>query len=250
MLILTIYNFCAKLMPNNYFQFKQFTVRHDQCAMKVGTDGVLLGAWANVSQCNRILDVGTGSGLVALMLAQRSQALIDGVEIDEAAYKQATQNVAQSPWCKRIQTYHDSFQNFANNKFGSYDLIVSNPPYFQNSLKTPEIKRTQARHTNELNYAELIYFSAALLSEVGILAIIIPSESFETMKQLAVSENLHLKHITRVKPLPEKNFKRVLLEFSKEKQLNFSEDELVIELQRHIYSEAYINLTRDFYLNF
>ena len=129
-------------MPNDYFKFKQFTIHQDKCAMKVGTDGVLLGAWAECANAKGILDIGTGTGLIALMIAQRSNAKIDAVEIDETASKQAKENIKKSLWNDRIEILNISFQDFSKSTNEKYDLIVSNPPYFQNSLYAPDEKRT------------------------------------------------------------------------------------------------------------
>ena len=167
-------------MSNPYFQFKQFTVRHDKCAMKVGTDGVLLGAWAPVQNAKYILDVGAGSGLISLQLAQRNPwASITSIEIDPAAAAQAKENIQSSPWSDRMEVICSDFRDYhAENKF---DLIVSNPPYFVDALKCPDNQRCMARHTNELNYELLFGHSTHLLSEQGIISVIIPSEVEKTV---------------------------------------------------------------------
>lgn len=169
-------------MSNPYFQFKQFTVRHDKCAMKVGTDGVLLGAWAPVQNAKYILDVGAGSGLISLQLAQRNPwASITSIEIDPAAAAQAKENIQSSPWSDRMEVICSDFRDYhAENKF---DLIVSNPPYFVDALKCPDNQRCMARHTSELNYELLFGHSTHLLSEQGIISVIIPSE---VEKQLSI----------------------------------------------------------------
>ncbi len=151
-------------MSNPYFTFKQFTIWHDKCAMKVGTDGVLLGAWAPVENCKRILDVGTGTGLIAIQLAQRApQANITAVEIDKIAANQASDNVRNSPWANRIEVICADFRHYTPNE--RFDMIVSNPPYFINSLKCGNEQRNTARHTDELNYNLLFSHSATLLHE-------------------------------------------------------------------------------------
>ena len=221
------------------FRFKQFTIQDDRCAMKVGTDGVLLGAWC--PKGTRILDVGTGSGLIARMLMQRCpEAEVEGIDIDEAAVEQAREN--------GVKAYCSSLQNWQ----GSYDLIVSNPPYFQNSLKNPDKGREMARHTDTLSYAELIQHSARLLQEGGRLALILPAEAENEMRQLAAAADLFLTHVTRVYSKENKKPKRVLLAFAKFKIQNskfkFFEDTLVLEDEKGGRSAAYSELTKDFYL--
>ena len=181
------------------FQFKQFFVRHDRCAMKVGTDGVLLGCWSGYDAAAagsptiphryhyaRCLDIGTGSGLIALMLAQRfPDALIDAIDIDKAAVEQAAENFAASPWSDRLHAYCAKLQEWSIVNSQLYSLIVSNPPYFQNSLKNPDKGRQTARHTDTLSFSELIHHSTRLLSENGILALILPAEAESEVCELA-----------------------------------------------------------------
>lgn len=177
-------------MSNPYFQFKQFTVRHDKCAMKVGTDGVLLGAWVPVQNTKRILDVGTGSGLISLQLAQRNpKALITSIEIDPAAAAQAQENIQSSPWNDRMEIICCDFRNY--NPEHKFDLIVSNPPYFVDALKCPDNQRCTARHTSDLNYELLFGHSTHILSEQGIIGIIIPSEVENTVIDTAWKYNFH-----------------------------------------------------------
>lgn len=206
--------------------------------MKVGTDGVLLGAWAPTG--SRILDVGTGSGLIARMLMQRCpEAEVEGIDIDEAAVEQACENGVKA-FCARLQEWQ-----------GMYDLIVSNPPYFQNSLKNPDEGRKTARHTDTLSYAELIHHSARLLTMHGQLALILPAEAENEVRQLAAAEDLFLTHVTRVYSKENKKPKRVLLAFQlKIEDLRFEilEDSLVLEDEKGGRSLPYQNLCRDFYL--
>jgi tRNA1Val (adenine37-N6)-methyltransferase len=220
------------------FRFKQFFIEDSKCAMKVGTDGVLLGAWAPTG--SRILDVGTGSGLIARMLMQRCpEAEVEGIDIDEAAVEQACENGVKA-FCARLQEWQ-----------GMYDLIVSNPPYFQNSLKNPDEGRKTARHTDTLSYAELVKHSAQLLTEGGQLALILPAEAENEVRQLAAAEDLFLTHVTRVFSKENKKPKRVLLAFQlKIEDLRFEilEDSLVLEDEKGGRSLPYQNLCRDFYL--
>lgn len=237
-------------MPNDYFKFKKFTVDQDQTAMKVGTDGVLLGAWANVEGAMKILDVGTGTGLIALMLAQRSGAIIDAIEIDKNACMQAQENVNHSPWANRIRIIHQSFQDFSKSTSEKYDLIVSNPPYFQNSLAAPEENRTKARHNRSLELVDIINGTLKCLTELGTLSLILPYVEGNLFIAKAAEKGLFCVRQTNVLPKPKRKPKRLLLEFQRIKK-HFIQDHLVVELnKRHEYSEAYKNLTRDFYLAF
>jgi len=237
-------------LANNYFQFKQFTIYQDQCGMKVGTDGVLLGAWTNTDEAENILDVGTGTGLIAIMMAQRSSAKVDAVELETAAYRQAIGNVEKCKWKDRIQVYNQSFQEFAKTCKQKYDLIITNPPYFSNALHATDQKRTNARHDKSLNVEDILYGSQKLLSANGRLNLILPFQEKYQLQQTSKEHKLFCTRITYVKSLPSKEPKRILLELSrKEKPLN--ENYLVIENnKRHHFTEEYKELTKDFYLYF
>lgn len=243
-------------MASEGFQFKQFYIAHDRCAMKVGTDGVLLGCWAITppypspqGRGIRILDVGTGSGLIARMLMQRfPEAEVEGIDIDEAAVEQARGN--------GVNAYLSSLQEWSNHKpqitNHQYDLIVSNPPYFQNSLKNPDKGRELARHTDTLSYEELLYHSARLLSEHGRLAIILPAEAEQEIRALAAQHSLYLTRVTRVYSKETKPARRVLLLFEKsdyrDTDISIAEDSLVLEDGKGGRSAAYQEITKDFYL--
>ena len=235
-------------MSNSYFQFKQFTIEQDRCAMKVGTDGVLLGAWTDVSGVQSILDIGTGTGLIALMLAQRSSAAIYGIEIDTNAAAQAIENVNNSPWRERIKIEVTSLQVFVKNTDCRFDLIVSNPPYFNKSLKNPDIQRSVARHADSLSQEDLITAACALLSDSGRLSVILPAAEGEGFILRAESSWLYCSKKTKVIPrigVPEK---RLLLEFSRMKGV-CREDSLLIEKARHDYSDLFKGLTKEYYLD-
>ena len=233
-------------MRNPFFSFKQFTVRHDRCAMKVGTDGVLLGAWTDVRQARSILDVGTGTGLIALMLAQRSpQARIVGIDIDEAAVGQANENMLASPWADRLTARCQDVRSLCPEV--RYDTIVSNPPYFIDSLKCPDEQRTTARHTDTLDIRSLLESVSMLLSEQGRFSIILPAEQTDLLVQAAAEVGLYPTRYTAVITRPGLPPKRTLMELGRS-SMTCQPDELVIELERHVYSEDYIALTRDFYL--
>lgn len=232
-------------MPNPYFRFKQFTVFHDQCAMKVGTDGVLIGAWADCSRSERVLDIGTGSGLIALMLAQRSNALIDALDIDEDACKQAKYNIENSIFKEQIQVIQSDFNDFNTNH--KYDLIVSNPPYFTNSLPAPDSQRNIARHNHALSFEILFKKSVELLTGKGKVALILPYDVENQIQSLAENNGLFLCRKTLVRPKSDTNPKRILLEYSKTKT-EPAISELYVEKERHVYSKEFLKLTGDFYL--
>ena len=236
-------------MGNPYFQFKQFTVYHNLCAMKVGMDGVLLGCWAHVSNATKILDVGTGSGLIALMLAQRApEARITAIDIDPNAIVQSKTNINHSPWKERLQTICISLQEYTTLGSEKFDLIVSNPPYFANSLKTPDSQRTLARHNDTLPHNELIISSRSLLEENGKLCLILPVNEGNQCIDTATREGLYCIKKVYVYPKPNTPVKRLLLEFTTHPG-SMEESEITIETAtRHQYSEEFTALAKDFYL--
>jgi len=237
-------------MANTYFKFKQFTINQDHCAMKVGTDGVLLGSYANVENAQNILDIGTGTGLIALMLAQRTNTKITAIEIEKQASIQAKENVENSIFSNQIKVINTSLQDYVKSTNNKFYLIVSNPPYFQNSYKAETNQRTTARHTTELTYNELISNSEKLLSKNGTICVIIPKDEEQNLIEIANENNLFVINFLNIKPTPSKPAKRIILTFSKtEKPL--IQSELIIEDKgRHNYSDKYIELTKEFYLNF
>lgn len=233
-------------MPNSYFAFKQFTIHHDRCAMKVGTDGVLLGAWADVSSSQNVLDIGTGTGLIALMIAQRCDAPhITAIDIDAEAVGQAAENVSLSPWKERVEVLLQDLRTYRPSRL--FDTIVSNPPYFIDSLKCPDGQRNTARHTDTLPASSLISKAAELLTPEGRLSLILPFEQTPDIVRIAEGEGLHLSRHTAVVTRPGLPPKRSLLEFGKADR-GCLESELTIELERHVYTDDYIALTGDFYL--
>jgi tRNA1Val (adenine37-N6)-methyltransferase len=232
------------------FQFKQFKINQDKTAMKVGTDGVLLGAWAPIDhKLYAILDIGTGTGLIALMLAQRSHAEhIDALEIDADAHEQATENFENSPWNDRLFCFHASLDDFMDDlEDEEYDLIVSNPPFYSENVPSGNEARDTARQNQSLPFADLCEAASVLLSENGVLAVIIPFKEEENFIALARENNLYIWKITRVKGTPEAETKRSLLAFSRN-ELSVVTDELVIEVTRHNYTAEFTALVRDFYL--
>lgn len=230
------------------FRFKQFTILQDQTAMKVGTDGVLLGAWVSLENPESILDIGSGTGLIALMLAQRSDAFqIDAIEIEDDAYEQAVTNFENSDWSDRLFCYHASLQEFAEEMDEQYDLIVSNPPFYTDSFESSDSNRSLARFESALPFEELIESTAKLLSKNGNLALITPYKEEEKVLKIALKNELFPQKITRVKGTANSEIKRSLLLFSF--QENTPEiDELIIELSRHQYTDAFKELVKDFYL--
>ena len=234
-------------MANDFFKFKQFVINQSDCAMKVGTDGVLLGAWVNLPTEGTVLDVGTGTGLLSLMITQRSNLLkIDAVEIDEVAVNQAQQNVNQSPWKERINVICADF--FDMNIEKKYDLIICNPPFYKNSPKSSAINRDMARSQICFDIKEFISKSASLLTENGKLAFIVPS-SLELLIYSYLDENNLLKRrICKVQPIPSKPVHRLLLEATFGKREMEFESLIIEEFGRHQYSEMYKQLVKEFLL--
>ena len=231
------------------FKFKQFTVNQDKCAMKIGTDGVLLGAWTSViNQPFSILDIGAGTGIIALMLAQRSFAeLIDAIEIDDDAYEQCVENFENSSWNDRLFCYHASLKEFVDEIDIKYDLIVSNPPFYSDDVKSENEQRDLARFQDALPFEHLIESISKLLSETGTFSIIIPFKEEDHIINLASKVNLFPNRILHVKGNTSSEIKRSLMQFSFAKN-EIKIDELIIETARHQYTPDYINLTKDFYL--
>ena len=231
------------------FQFKQFKIEQDRCAMKVGTDGVLLGAWTPlINNPFNILDIGTGTGLIALMLAQRSNAeQIDAIEIDDDAYEQATENFESSPWNDRLYCYDGGLDEFVDEVEEEFDLIVSNPPFYTDEYKSGDEQRDSARFEDSLPFEELVEAADFFLSDNGIFTLIVPFKEEEKIISLCQERELFPLKITRVKGTPTTEIKRSLLAFSRIEQEPLI-DELIIETARHQYTPEYIELTRDFYL--
>ena len=233
------------------FQFKQFNIQQDKCAMKVGTDGVLLGAWTPLDNNPfSILDIGAGTGLIALMLAQRSHAeQIDAFEIDDDAYEQAVDNFEDSPWGDRLFCYHAGLDEFIEEmEDEKYDLIVSNPPFYSEDYTSGNEQRDKARFTASMPFDELAEAASILLSEEGIFAVILPYKEEETFIKLAATYSLFPFKITRVQGTPETEIKRSLMAFRKQPVEIIATDSLIIETARHQYTPEYILLTKNFYL--
>lgn len=237
-------------MSNSFFKFKKFTIYHDHCAMKVGTDGVLLGAWVNIANSKNALDIGCGSGLIAMMLAQRNINLqVEAIDIDSGAIEQSDFNIDNSPFKGRIETKHVSVQDYSRVLKGKYDSIVSNPPYFIQSLKSPNNQRSNARHTESLPLSNLFQSVSILLSANGSFSLIFPHEQKVLLLATAKEYGLYPKKITNVFSTVQSSApKRILIEFTRN-ETDYTETDLYIEEKRHLYTEEYITLVKDFYLS-
>ena len=236
-------------LPRNGFTFKQFFVAHDRCAMKVGTDGILLGAWAPIAQVKHVLDIGTGSGLLALMLAQRTddRVMLDAVELDEEATAQARENVATSPWGARIQVHQGDIQQWQPAQTRRYELIVSNPPFFAEGVPCATSQREQARYTTTLDHASLLTCAAEHINEEGFFCVVLPEDIGSSFIDAAQREGWHCRLRTDIADAESKLPNRVLIGLSPVRGELFS-DRLTIRGPDQRYSDAYIGLTRAFYL--
>ncbi len=235
---------------NNYFQFKQFLIIQEKAAMKVGTDGVLLGAWVNVQHEKNILDIGTGTGLIALMMAQRTSALITGIEIEKNAFEEAFQNCKNSNWPERLFVQNISFQEFAEKSSEKFDLIISNPPFFFNDKKSKNSNLAIAKHNDLLPLPDLVSGGKKLLSTEGKLAAILPVIPAKKLIDLASEKGLHLVRLTKIIPTPQKEPNRYLMEFSQIQKATLKDSLTIFEEPGGQFSASYRELTRDFYLNF
>ena len=241
------------------FTFKQFQVNQDRCAMKIGTDGVLLGAWTPlINNPYNVLDIGAGTGILSLMLAQRSNAehtsqngelatQIDAIEIDEDAYEQCVENFEASPWGDKLFCFHAGLDEFVDEPEDEYDLIISNPPFYTDDYKSDNTSRDLARFEDALPFEELIEAAALLLSDNGIFSVIIPYKEEERFVSMCKELDLFPLKMTRIKGTPTSEIKRSLLAFCRIEQTPLI-DELTIEISRHQYTPEYIELTKDFYL--
>lgn len=233
------------------FRFKRFGVNDSDCAMKIGTDGVLLGAWCNVVKSHKVLDVGSGSGLIALMIAQRSEALITGIEIDPSATRQSTENIESSPWGDRIGIVNADFVEWASNETNNhrFDHIVSNPPFFSNGPTAPQSARATARHDDTLGYDQLINLSKRLLTPDGKLSIISPIERKDDIIFHCELAQMHISRLTTVYSKNGGKAVRIMWEIGLEKATTTT-SVINIRNSHNQYSSEYIELTKDFYLNF
>lgn len=233
-------------MSNNYFCFKQFKINQDKCAMKVGTDGTLLGAWASGGK--HILDIGTGTGLIALMMAQRfPSAYVQAIDIESSACEQARENVLQSPFSDRIRVENVAIQEYVSEK--KFDAIVCNPPFFVDSLGCPDDKRHMARHTSSLSFADLFSCVANLLEERGVFSVVIPVESMSNIDSAAALSSFRCIRKCAVRTVPLKHPRRYLLAYAKYNVSTYEYREESIEDANHQRSKWYSELTSEFYLH-
>ncbi|MBA3663768.1 MAG: methyltransferase [Bacteroidetes bacterium] len=237
-------------MSNGSFAFKQFTIKQDRCAMKVGTDAVLLGAWITPNGSKKILDIGTGTGIIALMLAQKSSAQIVAIDIDKESTDQAKLNVSESNF-RNIEVQNLSLQVLAQTSEEKFNLIVTNPPYFIDSLKSNDGNRTIARHADLLPFEDLIAGVQKLLEKKGKFCLILPKNEASLFRDMAKQKGLYISKLLRIRTRSDKDSeKRHIMQFEF-KETEFSESTLVIESDRNMkYSEEYRELTKDYYLNF
>jgi tRNA1Val (adenine37-N6)-methyltransferase len=236
-----------KRVKPDQFHFKKFSVTHKRSSMKVGTDGVLLGAWADVINTNSILDIGTGTGVIALMLAQRtpSSVHIDAVELNPDACVDAQENFSQAPWTDRLHLYTQAIQTFTLEK--TYDLIVSNPPYFINSYKPTDLHRTTARHTEQLTFDELLSAVKRLLNMRGRFAVVLPVTEGKAFEKLALDNGLSCIRKWSFRTRENKPVERLLMEFSRHSRPCETGEILLYESGEN-WSNGYKNLMKDFYL--
>jgi tRNA1Val (adenine37-N6)-methyltransferase len=236
-------------MANNFFSFKHFDIYQDKSAFKVGTDGVLLGASADIKSVRNILDIGSGTGLISIMLAQRSDAEITAIEPDYDSFIESIENVRRSPWPERIKMLNITLQNFEQDK-KKFDLIVTNPPFFCDSLKNPDPRKSSARHNDYLTSDDLITGVLRLLSDDGHLQLILPYVEGNIFIARAHKSGLFCNNILKIKPLPSSEIRRMILKFSRTR-MKAAENYLIIEHgRRHEFTEEYKKLTQDFYLKF
>jgi tRNA1Val (adenine37-N6)-methyltransferase len=237
-------------MANNYFRFKQFTIQQGRSAFKVGTDGVLLGACSELSRAKKILDIGTGTGLIAIMAAQRCNAEIVAIEPDKKSFCQASENINDCKWESRIHIENTDFHNYYNCNNVKFDAILTNPPFFRDSLKNPVSEKSTTRHSESLTSSEILRGTAKLLAKEGSLQLILPYVEGNLFIAEAIDFGFFCNRIIKIKPFPEADIKRLILLFERNKKL-VTEKFLTIKTGvRHQYTKEYKEVTKDFYLNF
>lgn len=239
-------------MPNNYFQFKQFTVRQENCAMKVCTDACLFGAWAAeniMHNVGNILDIGTGSGLLSLMLAQKNPAAkIDAIEIDEPAAMQAAANFETSPWKERLPVFNTSIQHFSESANQQYDFIICNPPFFENDLKSINKERNLALHSEALSLEELLLSIGLNLKDDGSFAVLLPYHRTKYFEALAASKGFYCAEKVLAKQTPKHDYFRSMLHFVRT-ETAMVEKEIIIKNEHNEYTPVFVDLLKDYYLN-
>ncbi|NHE59205.1 tRNA1(Val) (adenine(37)-N6)-methyltransferase [Cyclobacterium plantarum] len=237
-------------MANSYFQFKQFRIEQDRCAMKMGTDAVILGALAHLGNAKIILDIGTGTGVIALMLAQRfPDARVHGVEIEAQAFSQAAQNFRKSPWNDRMEIFHAAFQDYSKSHSKKYDLIVSNPPYFSNQLKSSNARKNWARHDDQLSLKDLLGVWQ-LLSEEGLFWLILPLREMRLFRDLAGQSGFSLQHEYLIRDRSGVNPHREICSFGKRDQYPKTSGEIILKQASGQADSSYRELLKNFLLHF
>ena len=237
-------------MANNYFEFKQFTVHQEHAPFKITTDSVMLGAWAQLKDAKNVLDIGTGTGILALMAAQRSVAQIVAVEPDPGSYMQAGLNISDSPWHNRITLINTRVQDYFPAAGLLFDTVITNPPFFVDSLPNPDPGKAMARHSFSLSHPELLEAALRLMTPSGTLQMVLPVNEAGQFIEMSASVGLYCQRKLIVKPTPATPPSRVLMTFCLEKRI-VEEATIVIEKEgRHHYSDEYVSLTKDFYLKF
>ncbi len=238
-------------MGRDYFQFKQFLVHQKRSAMRVGTDGVLLGAWLPVNEKpNLVLDIGTGTGLIALMLAQRcTDATIHGVEADVEAFGEARANFAASKWSRRLVAIYSTFQQYALSASVKYDMMVCNPPFFSDGVKSNCSKRRLARHNDSMSHEDILDGCSSLIAPGGRLGIVLPVGVFSGFQITAARRGWFEHRRMWVRPTPQKPAKRVVSLWGIQMSDSVQVEEMTLELAHHRYSLEFKVLTEEFYLD-
>jgi tRNA1Val (adenine37-N6)-methyltransferase len=232
------------------FYFKQFKVEDGWSTMKVGTDAVLLGALADTGNAAKILEIGTGSGVIALILAQRCSALIDAIEVDENSACQARENVNASPWKDRIRVIHGAFQEFSHHAGSLYDLVISNPPYFSRCLKSPDEKRNIARHNDSLSFEELVDGAARVMSPFASLWVILPARESVEFIEIAKKNGFHIHSLLKIFSGPGQANHRIIIQLKKIPADKVIESSLSIKDNENRFSNEYIEVTKELYIDF
>jgi len=240
----------SKKTDTRPFHLKQFSLSHHQSTMKVGTDSLLLGIWVSINDAALILDVGAGSGILALLAAARSKAIVDAVELDEASFKEAFQNFSNVPFNNRMNAIHDDFNYFATNSDQKYDLIISNPPFFINDMRSKEQKRNNARHGDRLNYEGLCKGTSALLNKDGRFCLVLPYEESKIFIQIAAKYNLYVNRQLLIVPKRGLQPNRINLELSTRITPDILSDEFIIRESDYRFTEQYILFFKDYLIGF
>lgn len=237
-------------MANNYFKFKQFTIHQEKAAFKITTDSVLLGAWADLERCRSLLDIGTGTGILALMAAQRTDAHIVALEPDQRSYMQAGLNFSASRWHHKITLLNNPVQEYFPGNEIVFDTVLTNPPFYTNSLSNPDTGKARTRHSLTLSHPELLGAATRLMAAAGTLQLVLPVNEAELFTLMAAGTGLYCRRRLLVKPAPSLPPARVLMTFGRSGG-SIEESTLIIEKGgRHHYSDEYVSLTKDFYLKF